>query len=388
MRKVLAVVAFWNLFCCGHAVAQSENLKMEELKTKKVGSSLVIEPAPVKLAVLLSPEPSETFKPVPFKKGPVKGVIRRMALLKDGSLALATSLGGYLVASDGAMQAVGVDKDCQAVANSPNGEIAFGFVLQKTFWLTDVRGRPEFQKEVRGVVVEIHIVGPKPKAIMMGQEKRPFGGSFSGLAYNKDGTMLAAVISPEGLTLIKNDKAWRNPDHDSNKGGGLLEFNPMDGNELLYANYLFRLGGNGSLSWTYIGGYRDNSPSSLYGSKGEVISIKKNWQRHLHLYEGDVEHSFRRGEEPRYLGADRMAVGGNFVAYTALDTVMVWSRQKRKVVSIFRQAPDADWNWSDYYVQAMAFRHTGELIVATSNGEVSEWNPETGKKTKMLIPPR
>lgn len=364
--SLVALVAYAN----GSGPAKPESSKMVELKTKIGAGYLVLKPAEIRGAIWLWPEPSQTFKPIPFK-GAVKGEMRRVLSLKDGGVVLASSHGGYIISKDGDVKVVGPGKKCQAVAVSPTGEIAFGFSLRLPFiLLTDVR---RDGKEVFHTVLEIHTIGPKARTIVLGQQW--FDGSLYEMAFSKDG-MLAVASSEEGLTLIRDDKAWSDPKMPYYVPVGELEFNPKYGNEFLHANYRYRL------NLKQEGSFTKNYAGSLYGNKGEIISIKKNREGSWCLYDGANESSLDGGVQPGYYGVGAMAVSEKFIVYASLDTVVVWARAEKKAVRQITQVPEG--NLLDRCVNAIAFRPSGELIIATNN-EVSEWNPETGKKLKVLL---
>lgn len=408
LQAVLAVV-FFSLFVLAACAQQSADVdrktaiqkeivkaakpkagKMIEVKTKKVGSSLILEPAEIRGATLLYPDPSPTFKAVPFK-GVVRGEISSVVPLKDGGIVLASSDGGYIISKDGDVKVVGQGEHCEAVAVSPTGEIAFGFAHRLPFdHIPDIR-RPS--RVVYYKVREVHMVGdPNPRTIVVSQ--KPWDVNFTQLAFNADGSVLLAITYPAGITLIKGDKVWNIPQvYYSGRIWPSLESSPKDAKQFLYAEFLFQLDleKEGSFTCAYVGGYKNGTPdtgkghtSSAYGNRGEIVSVKRNWMGNFAIYEGkeEVEIPYRNG--PRYFGADRLAVSDKFIAYTALDTVMVWGRKERKLVHTFTQASFADGG----YVQTITFRPTGGLIVATDNGEVSEWNPATGKKLKVILKAR
>lgn len=370
--------------------AKPEAGKIVEFPTKKAGSSLIIHPAEIRGATWLWPDPSKTFKPTRFK-GAVKGEVSSVVPLKDGGIVLAASDGGYIISKDGDVKVVGEGEHCEAVAVSPTGEIAFGFAHRLPLdYIPDIR---KSSQVVYHKVREVHMVGgANPRTIVVAQ--KPYDVSFAQLAFNADGSVLMVVTYPAGVTLIKGDKVLNIPT--SYYGGRIwpcLESSPKDAKQFLYCEFLFQLDSEkeGSFTRAYVGGYKAGAPdtgkghtSSAYGSKGEVVSIKRNWKGNFTVCEGTEETEIPYRDGPRYLGADRLAVGEKFIAYTALDTVMVWDRKEKKTAHIFTQASYADGG----YVQAIAFRPTGDLIVATNNGQVSEWDPETGKKVKTILQAR
>lgn len=374
--------------------------KMKQLPTKTEGNALIVQPgtpesgdektqiekalkAERHYTTVKPPYPavSESFKPEVFQKVPNLPDMHHVVPTKDGGIAVAARDGGYLIDKDGKVQIVGKGKDCTAVAVSPLGEVAFAFAFTKERKLTlYFPGRDPWTTDDSRTVIEIHVVGPKPRVVLLGQWWRQCNEGISSLAYSADGKTLAIVSYPDDLTIVSGERAWRHPATlRTNRVADTLQFHPKDPRQLACCGHRLEIKPDGTCARAYVGG------STSFGPEGKVIAVQKDWE-HLwfDLHDGDRTAQLR---EVRFCGPDRIAVSDGYVAYTMLDLVLIWDRQSQKIVRTFRNVPDTEWTWMPGYVQSLAFRGQN-LLVASSNGEVAEWDVTKSKKLKVIVPVR
>lgn len=367
--------------------------EMKELKVTKINNTVVVEPG------VKTPEDEQTiaekiktehfyvavkpqFPPVsdPFNAKPMDGNIAKeiheIAPTKNGGLALATKNGGYLIDADGKVQVVGQGKDCTAVAVSPTGEIAFAFSFKKERKITMYfAGLEPWADSDSRTVIEIHVVGgQRPHTILLGQYWRQVNESAKRLAFNADGSVLAALVYPEGLTLITEDKAWRHPvKYETNTMG----FHPKARNVLVCCQYELTFDKDGACTRRYVGN------DASFGPEGQIVSVQMDWENLF--YEIHDGARVARADKMRFCGPDRISVSDKYIAYTMLDRVLIWDRESQEVLRTLRNVPDTEWDWLPGYVQSLVFAGP-HLFVASGNGEVAKWNPSTGEKIAVVIP--
>ena len=386
--------------------ARPERLKMLPLPVAKFGDNIVVEPVapynpkagPIfkfstdKTEWEFPLDPGQPLNLQDFKGKDIYGKkasrVNQLVALPDGAIALATNNGGYVISKDGKIQVIGEGSECGSVALSPTGEIAFGLTIKKAVKTIKFRDGGKFEvSQTIWESPEVHILGSKPRLVVFRQFSSPHPFGFHDLAFSND--TMVMLTYPLGLTILAGDKAWRDPKTDfSTKLHVNLVFDPATAKRFIYHAHVYELdlGKGGAFTRSYIGA-RGNS-SSLYGSKGEIVSIKRNWRDRVYVYDGSSETYM---EVQYQVGC--MAVSEKFLAYTSQSAIMLWDRSKHKTIRKFWSLPEdkKDLPGIDYgplYVWAMAFTPAQQLVVATDNGEVSEWNPETGKKNRVIVPAR
>ena len=391
---------------------KNKEVVFQKLPVKAFGNDLVVGPLGVSADSTIMEYSADSQRRSAFVEvNKLEGEIHQVLAVHDGVLFVATSKGAYRISNDGKMTVTEQEKNCQVVTASPDGnQVAIAFLGKYRPFkrITNIRGeRFEFVDQKKGSFVEVRIIGKEETksiyfpSLLAFERVRDSLEGIECLALGKS-NCVAAMMNSEGLVIVKDGGCWLGkPVTHEQYGSDRLAFDPREVDVLTYHEHAYRFDlQNGKaicLRLPSAGDLRHNAvgyviPSGLtrFDSSGKVVSITRE-ERQFYVLDRETEFPIRT----RFIGhfevvPDRFEVSDKYLAWSLLDFVVVFDRRKGDILGGIKQVEEREevrYDLINRYVRSLCFGPSG-LIIATGNGEISEWNPETRKKIRVIVPPR